>query len=201
MIYQDWVSAFINEVIEGADFYGEGFYIIKDTVGTENIRTRASLWYYNSITLTQIIAPFYIASEIQEPEDALPEAESNANLSQLDFVVSQNVNDLIYINEDSEVRIVQIPAGQYNRSTLQTAVNTALNGSENLSLTYYLGYNTQTRLFNIDIDPAERFGGATFALPNGSSPYHNLLTMLLGWDAVNVSGESYYSATTAREEI
>lgn len=108
------------------------------------------------------------------------------------FEITASVNDFIYVNEGGGVVVTTVPAGWYTLATLKTAVNLALNSNGSLSFTYTLGYSNGARKFNLTAV------GGTITIPNASSPTRNLMTLLLGWDATNLSGGTSYGADTER---
>lgn len=117
------------------------------------------------------------------------------------FELRAGVNDRIYINEGSGVITIDISgaAGWYGgaisfAAAIETELNLAANQSApKLSDQYAVGYNPTARKFSI----ANKSNNA-FTMPNASSPAQNVMTLLLGFAAVNVSGSFFYFANSER---
>lgn len=108
------------------------------------------------------------------------------------FEVTSGVDDLVYVNEGGGAVATTIAAGWYSTAAaLATEITTKLNANGSLSFTYACSYSTSTRKFTLS-------AGSAFAVPNSSSPTRNLLTILLGWDATNLSGTTSYTADSER---
>jgi len=116
------------------------------------------------------------------------------------FEITTNVNALVYIDEGGGTTTVRIPGAFYPTVSafvayLTTEINTPGNVTSGPALagTYAVTYNTSSRKFTITEGAA-----SSFALPNATSTTDNMLTLLLGWDATDVSGTFVYQADTER---
>jgi hypothetical protein len=120
------------------------------------------------------------------------------------FELTSGTNDRIYINEGGGVITIDIsgaagwyggPSGAINfAAAIQAELNTAANQSgAGLSDQYSIGYNATARKFSISNNALN-----AFTMPNASSPAQNLMTLLLGFDATNVSGSFVYLADSER---
>ena len=113
------------------------------------------------------------------------------------FEITTGTDDLVYINEGGGVITVQIPGGWFGTvAALLSHLNTETNDSANqtggtLSHTYSWSYNAGSRTFGITAV------GGVISIPNSSTPTRNLMTILLGWDATNLSGSTSYGANEA----
>ena len=83
---------------------------------------------------------------------------------------------------------ITIPTGWYTNATLATAVKTALEASS--SRTYNLTYNASARKWALS-------SSGSFSLGN-STTTDNLLTTLLGWDAINTGVAALHTANDSR---
>lgn len=117
------------------------------------------------------------------------------------FELRAGVNDRIYINEGAGVITIDISgaAGWYGgaisfAAAIQAELNTAANQSApGLSDQYSVGYNPTARKFSISNNALN-----AFTMPNASSPTQNVMTLLLGFAAANVSGSFVYLANSER---
>ncbi len=120
------------------------------------------------------------------------------------FELTAGTNDRIYINEGGGVITINISgaAGWYGgwnaainlAAAIQAELNTAANQSgAGLSDQYSVGYSPTARKFSISND-----SNNAFTMPNASNPTQNVMTLLLGFDATNVSGSFVYLANSER---